>query len=256
MDRDVFEVHARVERTHWWFEGRRRILRAVADSARPAHAAPRVLDVGCGVGATLTAFREGYTCVGYDPSADAIEFGRREHPDFDLRAGTAADAARDIAAASVVLLNDVIEHVPDDRSLLATVVAPMTPGSVLIVTVPADMRLWSPHDVALGHYRRYDPPMLSAVLAGLPVAVRLLSHFNTRLYPVVRAVRSAARAAGRASGSEGTDLRPVAAPVNGLLTRLFAGERHRLLGALSGRGAPYRRGVSLLAVLERTGGAA
>jgi hypothetical protein len=132
----------------------------------------------------------------------------------------------------------------------------MTAGSVLIVTVPADMALWSPHDVALGHYRRYDPAMLGAALGGLPVEVRLLSHFNTRLYPVVRAVRGVARAAGRASGREGTDLRPVAAPMNALLTRLFAGESRRLLAALSGRAAPYPRGVSLMAVLVRTGGGA
>lgn len=256
MDRDVFETHARVERRHWWFEARRRILRAVADAAAPRRPAPRVIDIGCGVGATLAAFRDGYACVGYDPSPDAIALGREQHPDFDLRSGTARDAAPEIARATVVLLNDVIEHVPDDRALLAAAVAPMSAGSVLIVTVPADMRLWSPHDEALGHYRRYDAAMLSSVLAGLPLRPRLLSHFNTRLYPVVRAVRTLARASGRAVGSDGTDLRPAPPLINGVLVRVLAGERRRLLAVLAGRRPPYRRGVSLMAVLERTGGAA
>ena len=256
MNRDVIEMHARVERGHWWFEGRRRILRAVADaSARPVET-PRVLDIGCGVGATLTAFRDGYSCVGYDPTPDAIEFGREQHPDFDLRVGTAVDAASDVARASVVLLNDVLEHVPDDLALLTPVVTAMTPGSVMIITVPADMRLWSPHDEALGHHRRYDPDMLERVWRDLPVRVCLLSHFNTRLYPVVFAVRTVARVAGRASGRAGTDLRRPTPVLNEILVQLFAGERYRLLEALAGRRAPYPRGVSLMAVLERIGAAA
>jgi 2-polyprenyl-3-methyl-5-hydroxy-6-metoxy-1,4-benzoquinol methylase len=253
MNRDVIETHARVERQHWWFEARRRIMRAVADAAHPADMAPRVLDMGCGVGAMLTAFRSGYSCIGYDPAPDAIEFGRERHPDFDLRLGSAADAAPDIARASIVLLNDVLEHVPDDRALLTTVVEAMRPGAVLIVSVPNDMRLWSPHDEALGHYRRYDPYMLGNIVGTLPLHTRLLSHFNTRLYPIVRGRRMLTRFTGHASGHDGTDLSIPAAPVNDLLTRVFAGEARRLVAALAGRARPYARGVSLLAVLERTG---
>lgn len=256
MNRDVFETHAHVERRHWWFEARRRILRTIADAAAPRVAAPAVLDVGCGVGATLTAFRDAYRCVGYDPSPDAIEFGRAQHPEFDLRPGTAADAAPEIARASVVLLNDVLEHVPDDRELLTAVVEPMRPGSVLLVTVPADMRLWSPHDEALGHYRRYDAIMLERLFAGLPVRSRLLSHFNTRLYPALSLARRLARATGRARGLEGTDLQPPLPGINELLVHVFAGERRHLLGVLAGRRPPYRRGVSLITVLERNGAAA
>ncbi|MCG6957018.1 MAG: class I SAM-dependent methyltransferase [Gemmatimonadetes bacterium] len=252
MNRDVIEMHARVEREHWWFEGRRRILRAIADATVPQGHPLRVVDIGCGLGATLTAFRDRYECVGYDPNSDAIEFGRVLHPDFDLRIGTAADAASDIERASVVLLNDVIEHVPDDRALVQPMVTAMAPGNLLIITVPADMRLWSPHDVALGHYRRYDEDTLSLVWEGLPVRVRLLSRFNARLYPIIRVVRSVARVVGRSSGGAGTDLQRPTPGVNRLLTWLFAGERRRLLTTLTGRGTSYRQGVSLLAVLERT----
>jgi SAM-dependent methyltransferase len=244
-------VHAQAERWHWWFAARREILRAVVEAVVPPAVERRVLDMGCGVGATLTAFHPDYACVGYDPSADAIEFGRETHPQFDLRVGNAQDAIQDLARADVVLSNDVIEHVENDRALLADMVGPMRPGAVLVVTVPADMRLWSPHDVTLGHYRRYDPAMLRAALHGLPVESLLLTHFNARLYPVIRGVRAVAQLIGRSGGSGGTDLHMAPAPINATLRRVFSGEKSRVLRALGAGDGGYGHGVSLLGVYRR-----
>lgn len=249
-------VHAQVERDHWWFSARRRILRALVEELVPPGNRAVVLDIGCGVGATLTAFHPEYACIGYDPSPDAIEFGTETHPGIDLRLGMAADAGPDIARADVVLLNDVIEHVPDDRALLTEVTTHMKPGAWLIITVPADMKLWSPHDVALQHYRRYDPAMLRKAVAGLPLNEKAVTHFNARLYPIVRAVRMVAKAIGHSAGQGGTDLRPTPKPANSVLRSMFAGEIPRLLQALRGTRPGYSRGVSLLGVYQRTGGPA
>lgn len=244
-------VHSEVEQQHWWFAARREILRAVVEALVPPHSDRRVLDMGCGVGATLTAFYPDYACIGYDPSPDAIEFGRETHPQFDLRQGTAEDAVQDLARADVVLSNDVLEHVANDRALAKAMVTPMQPGALLVITVPADMRLWSPHDVALGHYRRYDPNLLRGALHGLPLDELLLTHFNTRLYPVIRGVRIVAALAGRTVSSSGTDLQLAPAPINQALRRIFKGEKAKLLRALAGRAAGYGRGVSLLGVYRR-----
>jgi SAM-dependent methyltransferase len=211
-----------------------------------------VIDIGCGVGSTLTAFHPAYACIGFDPSPDAIEFALALHPDFDLRVGTAAEACGVLGGVDVVLLNDVIEHVADDRALLASVVAPMKPGAILVVTVPADMKLWSPHDERMGHFRRYDAAMLDRAVAGLPLARVFMSHFMSRLYPIVRAVRALSRLRGRASGVSGIDLSSPPRLVNAWLTRIFAGETARLLQVVHGSAPPYRRGVSLIGAFRRT----
>jgi SAM-dependent methyltransferase len=256
MDREVFAAHSAVEERHWWFAARRRILRSVVDAVTPRDRRNVVLDIGCGVGATLAAFQPDYGCIGYDPSPDAIEFGRLRHPGIDLRVGMVSDAASAVASVDAVLLNDVIEHVPDDRALLAQVAGAMRPGVALVVTVPADMALWSPHDVSLGHYRRYDPEMLREAVAGLPLETLFVSHFNARLYPLVRAARWLARRRGAAAGAAGTDLKPTPEPANALLRWIFQGEGARLLRGMQGKAAPYARGVSLIAVYRRIAGAA
>ena len=252
IDRNIFAAFAAAEETHWWFAARRTILRRVADALTPDRPGRAVIDIGCGVGSTLTAFHPDYACIGYDPSPDAIEFARAHHPAFDLHVGTGAEAAGAIAKVDVVLLNDVIEHVADDRSLLGSVVSHMTPGATLIVTVPADMKLWSPHDERMGHFRRYEIAMLEGAVAGLPLERLFMSHFMSRLYPIVRAVRALSRLRGRASGVSGIDLSSPPRFANTLLTRIFAGEIERLLGVIHGSAQPYRRGVSLIGAFRRT----
>jgi hypothetical protein len=146
----------------------------------------------------------------------------------------------------------VLEHVQDDRGLLSSLAAVAKPGAYFVLTVPAGMALWSPHDESHGHYRRYERNGLEALWSDLPLAPHLVSHFNTRLYPLIRAARIFARLSGRSLGRANTDLALPPSWINAALRRIFAGEARRLVSVLRGdrrRGYPF--GVSLLAVLRR-----
>jgi 2-polyprenyl-3-methyl-5-hydroxy-6-metoxy-1,4-benzoquinol methylase len=271
MQSEQFQLHAQIEQRHWWFVARRRILRDVVRRIAPTmkdmcgeghpHPSPLpegegerkiVVDIGCGTGANLAALADKYRCVGIDTSAEAVALARQRFPGVTFVCGFAPqDVAEWLGQAAVVMLTDVLEHVADDRGLLAGIVNACPPTSHILITVPADMRLWSPHDEAFGHYRRYDAASLAAVWAGLPVEPRLLSHFNSRLYPLVRAVRTVNRLRGKSSGAANTDFNLPVQPINAALESCFAGERWRLLRAIGGERAAYRHGVSLIAVLQR-----
>src|ERR1051326_2144960 len=113
-----------------------------------------------------------------------------------------------------------------DPALVAEFV---TPGTVILLTdvlehVVDDFLLFSPF------------------LATRPLA--------PRLSPLVRLRRALAALSGTSSGSRGTDLSLPPAPLNRLLAAVFAGERIPLVRALDRATAPFRSGVSLLALLE------
>ena len=253
MQTELFHLHAEVELDHWWFVARRRIVREVLAAVLPPGPERRVVDVGCGTGANIAALRDDYTVAGIDTSEDAIELARERFPEIPFILGRApADLGEHATDMDAFLLVDVLEHVPDATAVLAPLVRTLRPGGFALITVPADMRLWSRHDESFGHYRRYDVPTLRAVWADLPVTEIMVSYFNTRLYPVVRAVRTLNRIRGRAWGRNDSDLSIPPRPVNASLERLFAGERHRLVDLVSGRRAiGYSRGVSLIALLRR-----
>lgn len=248
MRAEQFAAHARVEARHWWFTGRREIiLRLMAAIARPG--AP-VADIGCGTGGNAAALAgAGYRVLGIDPAAEAIALARRRFPAIAFEAGDDPSRARGhLADGGVLLMTDVLEHVEDDRRLLASAVGAVPVGGHLLLTVPADPSLWSAHDVAFGHFRRYQAETFAPLWADQPVTVRLLSAFNARLRPLIALHR---RWRGNRE-APGGDLDVPTGPLNSVLHRVFAGEATALVAAIDRDRAPWKRGVSLVAVLRRT----
>jgi SAM-dependent methyltransferase len=246
-----FQLHEDIEDYHWWFLGRRRILGALLQVLLARDAT--VVDVGCGTGGVIASLDPGYRRFGIDPSLDAIGRARSRFPDVGFQVGRAPnDLVGEARRADAYLLLDVLEHVSDDRALLAGIAGLLGPGGYLIVTVPAGMEHWGPHDEAFGHLRRYTEESLEALFLDLPVDCLLLSFYNRRLLLPARLVRALGQIRGRASGRAGTDFSLPPRMVNRLLTRIFAGEAPRLLRVLQGEARRgYDRGLSLVAVLRR-----
>jgi SAM-dependent methyltransferase len=256
MQSAQFQLHAGVEDSHWWFAGRRRIMQALVREILPASGAPTVVDVGCGTGANLAALAGDYRCVGIDPSREAIELARSRFPEHRFVCGHAPDDLVEVMEeARLILLMDVLEHVADDFAFFSGLLAASAPGTGFLVTVPANPSFWSVHDESNGHYRRYDVDRLRRLWAGLPVTTLLLSHYNARLYPIARAVRSWSRHRGRATGRAGTDVSLPIRPVNQGLRSIFAGESRVLVDLLHRRRRRgYAAGLSLVALLRRDPG--
>lgn len=257
MQREQYDLLANLEDSHWWFLGRRQILATLVNELDLPERSP-IVDIGCGAGGNLAQFAADYECVGIDASEEALAHARRRFPQITfVRAERPQDAKDFIRQAKLLMLNDVLEHVEADRELLSGVVGLAAPGAHLLITVPADMTLWGPHDVSHGHFRRYTRDDLVQLWRDLPVEERLVSHYNTRLYPVIRAIRTLGRWRNQSFGAASTDLRPAPRPINAMLTRLFAGEASRLRRTFRGSpSAAYRYGVSLIAILRVTDAAA
>lgn len=256
MQSAQFQLHARIEERHWWFVARRQIVRRLVREVLPPSRATTIVDVGCGTGANLASLAGDYNCVGIDTSGEAVRLAAERFPQVRFLHGYAPqDLGEVVDEAKLVMMMDVLEHVPDDFALLSSMLAATQPGTYFLLTVPADMALWSQHDVSFGHYRRYTVERLRQAWAGLPVTPLVVSPYNARLYGMVKLIRALNQRRGEAAGIAGTDFRQPAGPLNALLTRTFAGESQRLVNLLHGRRqAPYRRGVSLLALLYREHG--
>ena len=256
MEESLYTLHADIEESHWWFRGRRRIISSLINGILAGNPDSFIVDIGCGTGGNLAYLCKEYRGIGVDSSAHAIEAARAKYPDVTFVEGEVEAAVKELPQQpDVALLLDVLEHVEDDRDLFAKALSAVRPGGYLLITVPADMRLWSEHDVQFGHYRRYDIEQLRALWAESPVQERLCSYFNARLYYPIRFVRFLKRMLTRSKETKGHDFGPSLGPLDSLLEGLFAGEKKRLLAAMQQNSkSGYRRGVSLVAVLKRTEG--
>ena len=148
------------------------------------------------------------------------------------------------ASFDAITMLDVLEHIEDDVGSLATIERLLRPGGTFLCTVPAFAFLWSGHDDDAQHKRRYTRPELRAKLEGAGLRVRKISYYNTFLFPPI--VSAHYLLGGRRRGS-GTALREVATPLNAVLCRIFAAERHWL------RVGTFPFGVSVLALARKPG---
>lgn len=252
MQLPQFQVHAELENHHWWFLGRRALLRALLCAVCPPSKEKLLIDVGCGTGGNTAAFSRDYRCSGIDPIPEAIASARSRFPGIEFHQGYAPEDCLDLMRqADIVLLADVLEHVEDDFAMVSKILCSMKPGAHLLLMAPADPSLWSAHDRGFEHYRRYTIDRWRALWEGLPVEERVVSYCNSRLYPLAKVARMIARIKGSALGPGDTDLSLPPLPLNRFFTKIFGGESRRLLSVLEGRGTPYRYGVSVLALLQR-----
>jgi SAM-dependent methyltransferase len=250
---EQFRLHAAIETDHWWFAARRELVSRVIQQLVPPSKNVTIADVGCGTGGNISELATMYSCVGIDTSEEAIELARTRFPQINFICGMAPKCLEaDGLVADVFLLLDVLEHVEFDRDFFLELFEALKTGGHMLLTVPANMSLWSPQDVNYGHYRRYEPAQLEALWYGLPVTVKLFSFFNTYLYPVVKAVRVFNKFRGREWGEAGTDLSVPPKPLNRLLRAIYSWEAKPLTNMLaSGRKSRFPFGVSLMACLRK-----
>jgi SAM-dependent methyltransferase len=250
---DVQRHNATIEDRHWWFAARRRILR---DLAREVAAGRRlrVVDVGCGTGGNSGALAGEHDVLGVDASAEAVELASARFPAARFRRETGlAGLCAAVRGADLVLLMDVIEHVEDDFELVSAVAAELAPGAHVLVTVPAHPKLWSAHDEASQHWRRYTRERLERVWQGLPLEPLCVTFCNALLAPLVRTARALRRK--RPPHGTGADLAVPVAPLNAALRWTFELESPHIARALRERRSyVLGDGISLLAVLRRAEG--
>src|SRR6185436_1739843 len=155
-----FQAMVACEERHWWYRGRRSIVRAELDRL-PHRPSLRVLDAGCGSGRMMSELAKDGFVSGLDLSPQAVALARsRRHPSVTL--GRVERMPYADHSFDVVTCLDVLEHTPDDGRSLAELRRVTRTGGHLVLTVPAYGFLWSNHDVVNGHYRRYTRSSLRA----------------------------------------------------------------------------------------------
>lgn len=212
---------ARMEASHFWFRGRSEILRACLRRFLPKTSGQLILDAGCGTGANFEMLCQFGKVLGVELHGDACRYAVTKFPGRLLQGSLESMPLRD-GCCSVVALLDVLEHVDDQTGVLEELFRVLSPGGTLLLTVPAFRHLWSGHDVAHHHRRRYRAEELRREIEGVGMQVVYLSYFNTHLYPLVAAARLLGRFRKERSVS---DMQLPPAWLNQLLYQIFRAER-------------------------------
>jgi len=234
-----------LEDRYWYFQGRKDIIGGILDQWLPNDTSKlRILDVGCGTGLMLGKLKAmGLEPVGADLHTLSMQYCRRRGIQKLLR----ADVTNLPFAGNsfdIILALDLIEHVEDDAALLREFHRIAAPGAKVLITVPAHPYLWSEHDEALHHYRRYRRRPFLHLLSNSGFHPLRYTFAITLLYYPIVAFRLAQRLLRPRKAGPKTHLIDLPAPLNAFLIRLLRAEGSLL------RHMNLPVGLTLLALLE------
>jgi len=240
MERAVYERMAEIDGAHWWFVARRRIVNSLLNAHRPTKGRMKILEVGCGTGSNIAMLQSYGTVDAVEPDDLARKIAS-ERTGIAVKGGYLPDGVLlTDGYYDLIVLLDVLEHIPEDQPALEALRRKLAPGGRLVVTVPAMPWLWSSHDVSHHHHRRYTAATLRSVFHASGFRLCHQSYFNTLLFPLI----AAARFVGKLTGREGGDDAIPPKGVNKLLATTFGAESRWV----SKHSLPF--GVSLVAVAE------
>lgn len=216
---EYHKMHA-MEKEYWWFQGRRRvILDTLGKYCKGTEdCQPVILDIGCGTGMLLEDLQQMGPATGLDFSMVALEYCKNRGIDKLGRADVRHIPVKDNSIDIITAL-DLIEHIEDDHGLMAEFQRVLKPGGLAIMSVPAHKKLWSGHDVALHHFRRYEKPEFRQLIEGAGLKPRKYTYGMATAYLPAILVRKYKNLRGRNNDGGTTDEFPIPGWLNGILKK-------------------------------------
>jgi SAM-dependent methyltransferase len=213
VDTAELQLLTSLEDRHWWYKERRAILRR---ELRRLPGPGRALDVGAaGGGNTRVLQAHGWQAVGVEYS-DSVADVANSRGICTIRADARELPVRSETCGLVTAL-DVLEHIEEDYLAAAEIARVLQPRGTALIAVPCDMALWSAHDDAVGHLRRYSRSELANLVQKAGLTVEKMWSWNVLLRPVVSL---------RRKFSTGSDLDQVSPLANEVLTAVVVAERY------------------------------
>lgn len=176
---------------HPWEQARLSLVHQLIQ--RHVHLRPgdTVFDIGCGDTYVAEELARQYPGVQFNAvdsnfTAELIDTVRARLTVPNVRLFASLEAVPVTKPAALVLLMDVIEHVPDDAAFLGGICRSAIVGddTRLLITVPSFQSLFCSHDRFLGHYRRYSGRTLRALLQRVQLQCVEGGYLFSSLLPV------------------------------------------------------------------------
>ena len=222
MNPEEISLLSELEDRHWWYKARRKKIKTWA--RRNISPGGRILDVGSAAGLhTVMLIDFGFQAEGLEYSNEGIKIQNiRKIP---VTQGDARNLPWTDSIFDGVICMDVLEHLDDDDLALREILRVLKPGGRFLISVPAYMSLWSNHDAAVGHLRRYSNASIKELFRKEEVDSYKIFNWNILLFSIIAFAKRR---------SQGSDLREYNSVTNFVLYSILRIEDFLKLNFLPG----------------------
>ena len=170
MNPTVYQRHIKNQNKHWWFQGRKEIIKSLINTNLKKI---NILDFGSGSGVNIKMLSNfGFVNI-YEPHKKTKKYlMKKYHNKKKFRVINNFKNRK----FDLILLADVLEHIKHDQKILKILKNCLKHNGLLLITVPAYQFLFSKKDEELGHYRRYTKKEIDKLFKNFKKLK--LSYFN------------------------------------------------------------------------------
>lgn len=245
MNLELYEKMYQLEKNNWWFRGRRKIFLNFLNKIDGERKQRRILDVGCGTGIMLNYLAQYGQVEGIDISRRAIAFCRARELTY-IHLGDAQKLPFQNNSFDIVTAFDTLEHVKSDRLALKEFYRVLRPGGFILITVPALPLIWSSHDIAHRHFRRYNQSDIKKKVEEAKLKPARITYINSLLFLPAFLFRLSIGFFNKLGIFKGhTDLVGMPRLINSLLDQIFSLEANLL------KFVNFPLGITLLVQAEK-----
>ena len=193
MQHDYYKEYYDLERQHWWFVAREKIisnyLKKLIKENQLNINDLKILNVGCGPGRSSQYLSEFGNVVSVEYDKYCCEFAS-EKTGLEIIHGSITELPFEDQSFDLVCAFDVIEHVENDQLAVSEMKRVVKKEGIIFITVPTFMSLWSHHDVINHHFRRYKLKQVENLFKKEKDGNKIFaSYFNFFLFPPIYFVR-------------------------------------------------------------------
>ena len=243
MDAAEYTNLVRVEEKHWYYAGKRELVRRWLMRVGPPKLEETLLDCGAGTGRFAKEMETHCRVLVLDDHEESLRMLREHFAVDQVIALTNGDVPLPDASVDYITALDVLEHVEHDAAAVQGFHRLLKSDGLALVTVPAGMALWSDWDVSLHHFRRYSRQNLRAIFPDEQWEILYLNYTNILAYPVAWLLRRLRKNQPPSDANTRMEDSITASWLNTMLQRIFVGMAFWRL--------PFPFGLSLILVARR-----
>lgn len=175
MREDVYKRHIENFDDHWWFEGRKNIIKKILKKNFKKKI--KILDYGAGSGVNIEMLSKFGKVDIFEPHKDTAKYLKKKFINKKFKVLKKVSNKKNY---DLIILADVLEHIKNDKKKIKELSLKLKKNGKILITVPAYNFLFTKKDIILGHYRRYKTNEIKNIF--LDFNIKKLSYFNSILF--------------------------------------------------------------------------
>jgi 2-polyprenyl-3-methyl-5-hydroxy-6-metoxy-1,4-benzoquinol methylase len=190
--KESFKELYELEKGHFWFESRNKIIIHFLKRYLSFLSRPQILEVGCGTGFVLEGLAKSnpnYELSGTEIYLEGLRFAKSRSPHISFFQSDARNLPFKEKYDAICAF-DVVEHIEEDIDTLNSFYQSLKPGGFLFLSVPQHMWLWSHQDEMACHKRRYTRREMAKKLTSCGFTIKKTTSFVFTLLPLMYISRS------------------------------------------------------------------